>query len=318
MLKLIDFVDSDVSRLARRVTAPAVPEEKTSGQSRRPMKIKVGFEIAYSVPEPTPMIVMLNVHPSRAGDVIGEERVWTEPSVMINYYNDSFGNLCGRLVAPAGGITLFGDALVGDSGKHDPVVADAVQAPVEQLPDDVLLYLLPSRYCETDKLADIAWELFKDTPPGWARAQAINDYVHRHIAFDYMKARPTKTAFEVYREKTGVCRDFAHLAVAFCRCMNIPARYVNGYLGDIGVPEVEPMDYAAWIEVYLGGRWFAFDPRNNQPRIGRTKVAHGRDAADVPLIHSFGPHALTGFTVWCYDLANPPQNQKRPPEVRAA
>ena len=298
MLKLIDFVDSDVSRLARRVTAPAVPEEKTSGQSRRPMKIKVGFEIAYSVPEPTPMIVMLNVHPSRAGDVIGEERVWTEPSVMINYYNDSFGNLCGRLVAPAGGITLFGDALVGDSGKHDPVVADAVQAPVEQLPDDVLLYLLPSRYCETDKLADIAWELFKDTPPGWARAQAINDYVHRHIAFDYMKARPTKTAFEVYREKTGVCRDFAHLAVAFCRCMNIPARYVTGYLGDIGVPpDPAPMDFSGWHEVYLSGRWHTFDARHNEPRIGRILMATGRDAADVALTTSFGKVDLKTFIV---------------------
>jgi transglutaminase-like putative cysteine protease len=187
---------------------------------------------------------------------------------------------------------------VQDSGAHDPVAADAAQLPVEQLPDDVLVYLLPSRYCETDKLADIAWELFKDTPPGWARAQAINDYVHNHIAFDYKMARPTKTAFEVYHEKTGVCRDYAHLAVAFCRCMNIPARYVTGYLGDIGVPpDPAPMDFSGWHEVYLSGRWHTFDARHNARRIGRILMATGRDAADVALTTSFGHVDLKTFIV---------------------
>jgi len=269
------------------------------------MKIKVGFEIAYSAPVPMPMIVMLNIHPSRAGDIIGEERIWTEPHVPITFYSDSYGNICGRLVAPAGGITLFGDALVRDSGEPDPVATDAVQLPVEQLPDDVLLYLLPSRYCETDKLADIAWELFKDAPPGgWARAQAINDFVHRHIVFDYMKARPTKTAFEVYHEKTGVCRDFAHLAVALCRCMNIPARYVTGYLGDIGVPpDPAPMDFSGWYEVYLSGRWHTFDARHNEPRIGRILMATGRDAADVALTTSFGHVDLKTFIVHTDEVA---------------
>jgi transglutaminase-like putative cysteine protease len=202
--------------------------------------------------------------------------------------------------------------VIRDSGLANMPEPDAQEVPIAWLPDDTLIYLLGSRYCETDTLMQTAWNLFGQTPQGWARVQAICDFVHGHIRFDYQNARVTRTAADAYREQTGVCRDFAHLAIAFCRCMNIPARYVNGYIGDIGVPVVDPMDYAAWIEVFLGGRWITFDPRNNKPRIGRTKVSHGRDAADVPLVHSFGPHALNIFTVWCYDMANPPAN--RPPD----
>lgn len=262
------------------------------------MKIKVGFEITYAAPQPTPMVIMLSIHPSRAHDIIGTERVWSRPEVPIRFYRDSFGNVCGRLTAPAGGITLFGDALVRDSGKPDAIALEAEQLPVEKLPDDVLLYLMPSRYCETDKLADIAWKLFEHTKPGWPRVQAINDFVHNHIRFDYQKAHPSKTALGVYEEKTGVCRDFAHLAVTLNRCMNIPARYVTGYLGDIGVPpDPAPMDFSGWYEVYLSGKWHTFDARHNEPRIGRILMGTGRDAADVALTTSFGHVDLKTFIV---------------------
>lgn len=282
------------------------------------MLIRFGYDISLSCAQETPLVCLLALRDERQADLHRQGPVETFPPVPVTSYRDVFGNTCLRLAAPAGGVRIRHDCVIRDSGLPDAQDHSAAQVPIHDLPDDTLVYLLGSRYCETDRLSQTAWDLFGATAPGWARVQAICDFVHGHIRFDYQNARATRTAAEAFAEQTGVCRDFAHLAIAFCRCMNIPARYVNGYLGDIGVPEVEPMDYAAWIEVYLGGRWFAFDPRNNQPRIGRTKVAHGRDAADVPLIHSFGPHALTGFTVWCYDLANPPQNQKRPPEVRAA
>ncbi|RTL51708.1 MAG: transglutaminase family protein [Bradyrhizobiaceae bacterium] len=262
------------------------------------MEIRIGFEISYAAEQATPMIIMLRVHPSRERDVIGEERIVTAPSVPIHYYNDSFGNVCGRLTAPAGGITFKLDALVRDSGEPDEVAPDAQQLPIDELPDDVLQYLMASRYCETDRLTDIAWSLFKDTKPGWERAQAINTFVHNHVTFGYEHARPTKSAFDVYQEKKGVCRDFAHLAVTLCRCMNIPARYVTGYLGDIGVPpEPTPMDFSGWHQVYLSGKWYTFDARHNEPRIGRILMATGHDAADVALSTTFGRMQLTKFVV---------------------
>ncbi len=210
-------------------------------------------------------------------------------------------NSAGRRGPPAGDLQLWGDGTIEDPGTHDPIVADAAEVPIADLPDDALVYLLGSRYCETDKLSQIAWDMFQHVPRGWARAQAICDFVHGHIAFNYQDPSSQRSAFDVYRTRVGVCRDFAHLAIALCRCMNMPARYVNGYLGDIGVPIVDPMDYSAWIEVFLGGRWLTFDPRNNIPRIGRIVVARGRDATDVPLINSFGPHELKGFRVWAYE-----------------
>jgi transglutaminase-like putative cysteine protease len=262
------------------------------------MEIKVGFEIAYAAAQPTPMVTMLNIHPSRLSDIIGTESITAEPDVPIGFYRDSFDNVCGRLVAPAGGITLRGHALVRDSGLPDAVEPAAEQMAIEQLPDDVLLFLMPSRYCETDKLSDIAWSLFAGTKPGWERVQAIVDFVHHHLAFGYEYAHHMKSAHDVYEQRAGVCRDFAHLAVTFCRCMNIPARYCTGYLGDIGVPpDPAPMDFSGWFQVYLSGQWFTFDARHNTPRIGRILMATGRDAADVALTTSFGRMDLVKFVV---------------------
>jgi transglutaminase-like putative cysteine protease len=219
--------------------------------------------------------------------------------VTISPYRDLYGNWCSRLVAPAGRIRLSGDGIVRDSGLPDVVVPSAPQHAVENLPADTIVYLLGSRYCETDRLTEVAWQLFANTPPGWPRVQAICDYVHRHLTFGYQYARPTKTAWDAYAEGNGVCRDYAHLAIAFCRCMNIPARYCTGYLGDIGVPPpYGPMDFAGWFEAYLGGRWYAFDARNNTPRIGRVLIGQGRDASDVPISHTFGPNTLVSFKVW--------------------
>jgi transglutaminase-like putative cysteine protease len=263
------------------------------------MKIKIGYDIGYGAELPTPMVIMLKVHPSRQGDLVGVEEIATEPYTPITFYRDSFGNICGRLVAPAGGVVLSCRALVRDSGLPDAVVPTAQQLPIEQLPDECLVYLMGSRYCETDKLTDLAWSLFKDTRPGWERVQAICDYVHDRLTFGYHFAAPTKSAHSVHEERQGVCRDFAHLAVTLCRCMNIPTRYCTGYLGDIGVPpEDSPMDFSAWFEVYLSGSWYTFDARHNIPRIGRILVGRGRDAADVPLTNSFGRTTLTKFLVY--------------------
>lgn len=263
------------------------------------MRIRLGCELTYDLPNPTPMIVMLNVHHSRVADLERPDWLITSPSVTIESYRDSFGNWCCRLVGPPGRFTLGTDAVVRDSGQVDEIGRDPVQYPVETLPADTLLFLLGSRYCETDVLSEEAWRLFGKTPLGWARVQAICDFVHQHVVFGYEHSRPTRTAADTYAERRGVCRDFAHLAVTFCRCMNIPARYCTGYLSDIGqAPPYAPMDFAAWMEVYLGGRWWVFDPRNNTPRIGRIPIAHGRDASDVPLTHTFGPNELVGFRVW--------------------
>jgi transglutaminase-like putative cysteine protease len=262
------------------------------------MDIKVGFEISHEAVAPTPMVIMLSIHPSRHGDIIGAESIMAEPDVPIGFYRDSFGNICGRLVAPAGGITLRGHAMVRDSGLPDAVDLDAQQIPIELLPDDVLLYLMASRYCETDKLTDIAWSLFGNTQPGWTRVKAITEFVHNHVTFGYQHAHHMKSAHDVYQQRAGVCRDFAHLALTFCRCMGIPARYCTGYMGDIGIPpDPSPMDFSGWFQVYLSGRWYTFDARHNFPRIGRILMATGRDAADVALTTSFGRMTLTKFVV---------------------
>ena len=262
------------------------------------MEIKVGFEITYAAVPATPMVTMLNIHPSRAADIIGTETIVAEPNVPIRFYHDSFGNICGRLVAPAGGVTLRGSALVRDSGLPDEVNPEAQQVPIEQLPDDLLQYLMPSRYCETDKLTDIAWSLFGKTPPGWARVAAINKFVHDHVTFGYKHAHFMKSAHDVYEQRNGVCRDFAHLALTLCRCMGIPARYCTGYMGDIGIPpEPFPMDFSGWHQVYLSGQWYTWDARHDHPRIGRILMGIGRDAADVALTTSFGRMNLVKFSV---------------------
>lgn len=263
------------------------------------MEIRVGYELIYECPQPTPMMLMLNIHYSRASDIVTPDHVTTQPSTPIAAYRDAFGNWCSRIVAPAGRIRVVSSATLRDSGAPDPVFPSAWQHPVQDLPEETLLFLLGSRYCDTDRLSQVAWDLFQHAPLGWGRVQAICDFVHNHITFGYEHARATRTASEAFAERVGVCRDYAHLGIAFCRCMNIPARYCTGYLPDIGVPPpYGQMDFAGWFEAYLGGAWHTFDPRNNTPRIGRVLIARGRDATDVAISNAFGPNTLTGFTVW--------------------
>jgi transglutaminase-like putative cysteine protease len=268
------------------------------------MQIRVGFEMIYDCEQPTPIIFNLNVHFTRVSDLVGRDALVVDPPVPMAGYRDGFGNWCTRIVAPEGRVRVSADALINDNGIRDPVFPDAQQIPVPDLPEDTLVFLLGSRYCETDRLSETAWDLFGRTPPGWGRVQAISDYVHRHITFGYGHARNTRTAWEALNDGVGVCRDFTHLAVALCRCMNIPARYCTGYLGDIGIPPVDdPMDFSAWFEVFLGGRWHTFDARHNTPRIGRVLIARGRDAADVAMSNSFGPASLTSFRVWTDEVS---------------
>ncbi|MGH6947063.1 MAG: transglutaminase-like domain-containing protein [Kiloniellales bacterium] len=263
------------------------------------IRLSAGFDLVYDCPQATPMLLLLRIHPSRADDLVVPDALRSEPAIPLGDYVDGYGNCCSRAVLPPGRTRLHSHAEVADSGLPDRVIPDACQYQVQDLPDHTLVFLLGSRYCETDRLNEVAWSLFGGSPPGWARVQAICDYVHRNIAFGYGFARPTKTASDVFLERNGVCRDFAHLAIAFCRCMNIPARYCTGYLGDIGVPPDDaPMDFSAWFEAYLGGGWHTFDARHNRPRIGRILIGRGRDAADVPLSNSFGPNTLVGFKVW--------------------
>jgi transglutaminase-like putative cysteine protease len=249
------------------------------------------------------MILLVNMHYSRAADIVVPDRLKTEPSIPVRTYRDSFGNWCSRLIAPAGRLRLSAEGVVRDTGQLEQSTPDAAQHSIEELPEDTLVFLLGSRYCDTDLLSDTAWQLFQSTPPGWARVQAICDYVHDQIVFNYQNARSTRTASQAYEERTGVCRDYAHLAIAFCRCMNIPARYCTGYLSNIGVPPPWGIDdFAAWFEVYLGGRWHMFDPRNNVPRTGRVLMARGRDASDVAIVTTFGTNHLEGFKVWTDEI----------------
>ncbi|MFG1317456.1 transglutaminase-like domain-containing protein [Xanthobacter autotrophicus] len=262
------------------------------------MKIRAGYEIIHTCPKPTPMILTLSVHPSRVNDLESVDRMMFDPPIPANTYHDSFGNFCHVIEAPAGQLKIHSDFVIRDSGKPDLVAPGAIQHPLGDLPVDVLLFLLGSRYCETDRLSNVAWNMFGHVPKGWPLVQAICDFVHGHITFNYAHASPLRTAFDAYTERRGVCRDFAHLAVTLCRCMNIPARYCTGYLGDFGVPiDVNPMDFSAWFEVYLGDRWYTFDARHNTQRIGRILMARGRDATDVAIVTSFGPATLTSFKV---------------------
>ena len=268
------------------------------------MLIRTGYDISFTADVPTPMMAMLSLHPSRNKDLRTPHRIVTSPDVPMYDYLDGFGNVCTRVTVPAGGLTLSCDFTVEDTGAPDRVSPDAVQHAVADLPDDILVYLLGSRYCETDRLSDTAWSLFGHVGPGWERVQAIVDFTHNHVEFGYHHARATKTAWDAHQEQQGVCRDFAHLAITLCRCMNIPARYCTGYLGDIGIPPVDaPMDFSAWFDVYLGGEWHTFDARHNTPRIGRILMARGRDATDTALTTVFGPAALAGFDVHTDEVA---------------
>jgi len=267
------------------------------------VKIRAGYNIAFQCFQETPMNLLLSVHPSRMQHIIGEHRIRLAPDVPARDFTDMFGNICTRIVAPAGRIDIGNDFLIEDSGLPDEVAPGARQLPIAELPDDALIYLLGSRYCDTDKLSNLAWSLFGGTTSGWERVQAIVDYTHNQIEFGYHYARNDRTASEGHSERIGVCRDFAHLAVTLCRCMNIPARYCTGYLGDIGVPiDPAPMDFSAWFEVYLEGRWYTFDARHNHPRIGRIVIARGRDAADVAISTSFGTAQLLQFEVITHEV----------------
>ena len=267
------------------------------------MRIRIGYDIAFSSPAPTPTILLLSVHSSRLNDLTEPHRIAFDPPIPSQTYTDPFGNIGTRVVLPPGLLAVSSNNVVCDSGLPDAVEPDAGQIPVENLPDKSLEFLLGSRYCETDRLSDTAWSLFGRVPPGWARVQAICDYVHDRLTFSYPDARSTRTAWDGHQEGLGVCRDFAHLSIALCRCMNMPARYCTGYLGDIGVPPVpDPMDFSAWLEVLLEGGWYTFDARHNHPRIGRILIARGRDAADVALSTSFGPAQLAQFKVITEEL----------------
>jgi transglutaminase-like putative cysteine protease len=269
------------------------------------MLIRLGYDIQFDIPAPMAFVAQLRVHPSRAADLREPDQVHIDGGIASHEYSDSYGNICTRFLAPAGHLRLWNSTLIEDSGLPDPLAFDAKEIPPQELPDDVLRFLLNSRYCEVDSLSAIAVELFGNIAPGWNRVQAICDWVHSKVAFNYNFARPTKTALDVFTERVGVCRDYQHLAVTFCRCLNIPARYVAGYLGDIGVPLLLPMDFSAWFEVYLDHKWWAFDARNNKPRIGRVLMATGRDAADVAFLTSFGSSTLMKFEVVSDEVKGP-------------
>ncbi|MCJ2118427.1 MULTISPECIES: transglutaminase family protein [unclassified Methylobacterium] len=273
------------------------------------MRIRTGYTIGYDTFGPTPIIYQLDVHPSRAHDLLSSDAMRVDPPVPMRKYTDTFGNTCVRLLSPGGRVTVSADFLIHDSGEPDAYAPDARQIPVQDLPDEVLIYLLGSRYCDTDKLAGTAWSLFGGAPEGWARVAAIVTWAHERIRFDYQLADATRSAFDGFNQRVGVCRDFAHLAVTLCRCMNFPARYCTGYLGDIGVPvDPNPMDFSAWFEVFLDGpegpRWYTFDARHNARRIGRIVIARGRDATDVAISTSFGTALLAQFDVHTVEVAD--------------
>lgn len=262
------------------------------------MKIRAGYDITLQLKQPMSIIFMLRLHPVRRRDLITDDGMQVSSCISRDEYYDAFGNICTRVHAPAGQLNVRSNFLIRDSGMPDPIVPHAVQSDVDKLPSNALQFLIPSRYCDIESLSAFAWSQFGQTKPGWERVQAICDYVHGHLTFGYSHARATRTASNAHQERVGVCRDFAHLAIALCRCMTIPARYCTGYLGDIGVPaDPAPMDFSAWFEVLLGDRWYTFDARHNRPRTGRLLIARGRDAADVAISTGFGESTLEKFVV---------------------
>ena len=269
------------------------------------MHIRAGYSLSYDCLQPTPMLLCLNIHPTRRADLLTPQVLRFSPQLESWDYTDAFGNVCTRVTAPVGRTTISTEFEIYDSGAPDHVPFDAVQHDIRDLPDDVLVFLLGSRYCETDRLSNIAWSMFGQTPLGWQRVQAILDFVHGHIHFDYQRADATRSAYGAYIDKIGVCRDYAHLALTLCRCMNIPARYCTGYMGDIGIPPMPgPMDFSGWFEVFLDGQWHTVDAHHNTPRIGRILIARGRDAADVAISTTFGPNRLAGFKVTTDEIAD--------------
>jgi transglutaminase-like putative cysteine protease len=267
------------------------------------MLIRFGCALEFECAQATPMILNLNVHYSRCSDLVRPDHLLIYPAVPMSVYRDVFGNWRTRTVAPPGRFRVGTDGQIRDTGEPDAIFPYAFEQTVDSLPDDTLPFLLPSRYCETELLAPAACSLFGSMTPGWGRVQAICDFVHQHISFDYQAARPTKTAWEAYNERRGVCRDYTHLAIALCRSLNIPARYCSGFLADTGVPAMPVRtEFASWMEVYLAGSWHVFDPRHNQRRTGRVLIARGQDAADVSACMTFGPTALKSIKVWTNEV----------------
>jgi transglutaminase-like putative cysteine protease len=261
------------------------------------MIIEVGYDLVYDVPEPTHFLLMLYVHPDANAKVLTPDEITTDPSVPVRDFIDQFGNRCARIMAPQGRIRLTNRLKIEVPDEPEMTNPDAEQHPVDELPDDVLQFLLGSRYCEVQELSEFAWETFGNGLTGWKLVDQISNWVHENVRYDSEYARPDKTAMDVWKDRTGVCRDYTHLAITLCRCLNIPARYATGYLGDFGVPYAPPMDFSAFFEAYVGGKWYPFDSRNNQARIGRVLMGRGRDAVDVALTTSFGPHELVHFEV---------------------
>jgi transglutaminase-like putative cysteine protease len=269
------------------------------------MLIRYGYDIEVELFQTTTIVTAMDVHSSRRNSIVRECELQASQLIPVETLADPDGNLLRRMTGDPGVLRLRIEGLFEDSGAADETNPSAEAWPVAELPPEALPFLRGSRYCETDVLSKFAWDTFASAPSGWARVQAICDYVHRRLEFSYPDAQSTRTANDALKEQIGVCRDFTHLAVALCRCLNIPARYCNGYLGDIGVPaDPAPMDFNAWFEAFLDGRWYTFDARHNRPRIGRILIARGRDAADVPMITSFGPHSLGNFTVITEEVRN--------------
>lgn len=280
--------------------------------------IRIGYELLFDLPSPTSMMLMLHTHPEHAARLLHTDVLYVDPPGQFNTYIDGFGNRASRVELPAGRVRMWADNVIDDSGLHEPRIDGATLHSVPELPNECLQFLLSSRYCEVDRMTEMAWDLFGKTPTTWERVQAVMDWVHSSVEFGYKYANSTKTAMDVCTEKRGVCRDFQHLAITLLRALNIPARYATGYLGDIGVPPVPlPMDFSAWLEVYLSNQWFTLDARHNEPRIGRVLMARGRDAVDVALTTSFGPSKLAGFKVWTDEVSRPDlqQQQSVPPRV---
>jgi transglutaminase-like putative cysteine protease len=280
------------------------------------MLIRLGYDIQFETAADVPIVAVLNVHPSRMHDLREPDEVIVEPAVPLDHFVDTFGNRSCRLLAPQGKIRLHGSTLIEDSGEPDPVDLNAAEIPVEKLPPDILPYLMNSRYCEVDLLSHTAAELFWNAPRGWGRVQAVCNWVHEKVTFGYEFSSPLRTALGVYTGRVGVCRDFQHLAITFCRALNIPARYATGYLGDIAIPPVPgPMDFSAWFEAYLGGRWWTFDARHNIRRVGRVLMATGRDATDCAITTSFGSTKLIHFSVVSDEVRPAPQEVRPAPQV---
>jgi len=269
------------------------------------VKISAGFNLAFDSDDETPLLLMVHIRPELRHDLIETEKLTVYPEIPFTTYADGFGNICTRLIAPAGRLSIWNRFLIADSGNPEHLPLYDRQHSISELPNDVLVFLLGSRYCDTQKLSNLAWSLFGAYQEGWSRIQAILQYTHDRIQFSYPNARSDRTAWDAHEERSGVCRDFTHLAITLCRCMNIPARYCTGYLGDIGVPvDPNPMDFSAWLEVYLGGMWHSLDARHNRPRIGRIPMAVGRDAVDAAISTAFGAASLSEFTVFTDEVAS--------------